>query len=97
MKERKFTDQELSRRSKLQNLIDKNEDPFLIQKFERNFNTKTFKEKYIDVEHDALHNCTDVVKIAGRIVALRQTFGVIKDFYGKIQFYINKKTIDPKV
>jgi lysyl-tRNA synthetase class 2 len=93
--QRDFTDQEQARRGKLKNLVDNNQDPYLIQKFERNFNSQTFKDTFEKFSHDELHVSTEKVLIAGRIIALRQTFGVIKDFYGKTQFYINKKTIDP--
>ncbi len=90
---RKFNDQELARRNHLKELQQNNNDPFKHEKFVRNFNTKSFNEKYQDSDKEELHNSTDKVLIAGRIMAIRQTFGVIKDFYGTTQFYLNKKTI----
>jgi len=90
---RKFNDQELARRNRLKELQQNNNDPFKNEKFVRNFNTKSFNEKYQDSTKEELHNSNDKVLIAGRIMAIRQTFGVIKDFYGTAQFYLNKKTI----
>jgi lysyl-tRNA synthetase class 2 len=93
---REFTDQEVSRRNKLQKLIDEKQNPFLIQRFERNYNSLSFKKEFDNFTKEELHENNTVILVAGRVVAIRQTFGVIKDFYGKIQFYINKKNIDPK-
>ena len=90
---RKFNDQELTRRNRLKELQQNNNDPFKNEKFVRNFNTKSFNEKYQDSTKEELHNSNDKVLIAGRIMAIRQTFGVIKDFYGTAQFYLNKKAI----
>ena len=42
---RKFNDQEIAKRDKLKRLQSGN-DPFKINKFVRNFNTQTFKEKF---------------------------------------------------
>ena len=92
-----LTDQEISRRNKLQKMVEENNDPFKIERFERNFNSQTVKEKYAANSKEELHECTDVIKIAGRIMAIRQTFAVLKDFFGTVQLYINKKTCDPKV
>ncbi|MDE7433589.1 MAG: hypothetical protein K2M43_00320 [Mycoplasmoidaceae bacterium] len=78
-------------------MVEENNDPFKIERFERNFNSQTVKEKYAANSKEELHECTDVIKIAGRIMAIRQTFAVLKDFFGTVQLYINKKTCDPKV
>jgi lysyl-tRNA synthetase class 2 len=96
MSERKFNDQELSKRNKLKSLQEQHKDPFLITKFERNHNTQSFKKEFNKFSKDELHTNTTRVILAGRIMAIRQTFGVIKDFYGKIQFYVNKKE-DPQM
>ena len=77
--ENNFTDQEQSRRAKLAKLIEEGNDPFKIERFERNFNSLTFKDKYKDRSKEELHECTDEIKIAGRVMAIRQTFAVIKD------------------
>jgi lysyl-tRNA synthetase class 2 len=97
MEPKKYTDQELSRREKLNRLIETNNNPFTISKFERNFNSETFKKKFNDFSKEELHENTTNVKIAGRIMAIRQTFGVLKDFNGKVQFYINKKNVDENI
>lgn len=93
--ERKFNDQELIRREKLKHLQESNQDPYQIQGFKRTHNTKTFKEEFENFSKDELHNSNEKIAIAGRVMAIRQTFGVIKDFFGRLQFYINKKEIDP--
>ncbi len=95
--ENNFTDQEQSRRAKLAKLVEEGNDPFKIERFERNFNSLTFKDKYKNCSKEELHECTDEIKIAGRVMAIRQTFAVIKDFYGQVQLYINKKTCKPEI
>ena len=94
--ERKFNDQQLTRRSKLQKLIDTGHNPYLIEKFTRTSNCAEFTKKYDQFSHEQLLQNNDEVKIAGRVMLIRQTFGVISDFSGKLQFYINKKTFDPQ-
>jgi lysyl-tRNA synthetase class 2 len=94
--DRKFSDQEIFRREKLKKLYESQKDPFAIDKFIRNFNSQSFKDKYSEFTKEELHEKKDEIIVAGRLIAIRQTFGVIKDFFGKIQFYIGKKSIDPK-
>ena len=93
MSNEKLNDQQLIRREKLENLKKNYYDPFQITKFERNHTTKTFKEKYSSIDKEQLHDNTDKIFIAGRVLAIRQMFGVISDFYGNIQFYLNKKEV----
>lgn len=88
-----FNEQETIKRKKLENLRSKDIDPFKIQKFERNFNSLTFKNEYSKFSKEELHENNDKILLAGRVMAIRQTFGLIKDFFGTIQFYIPKKTI----
>ena len=95
--ENNFTDQEQSRRNKLTQLVNEGNDPFKYERFERNFTSSSFKETYNNISKEELHECTDEIKIAGRIMAIRQTFAVLKDFDGTVQLYINKKTCDPKI
>ena len=97
MDNRKFNDQELIRRNQLEELKKNNKDPFKIDKFIRNFNTASFKKKYDKFSKEELHNSNDEIIIAGRIMAIRQTFGIIKDFYGTTQFYLNKKGVPENV
>ena len=93
--ERKFNDQELARRAKLQKLTDMGLNPYKNEKFERTHSAAQFVKQYEGFSHEELQVNTDVIKIAGRVMAIRQTFGVISDFSGDVQFYINKKTFDP--
>ncbi len=93
--ERKFNDQELARRAKLQKLIDMGKNPYTIEKFDRTHTCASFVKQYENFTHEELQVNTDEIKVAGRVMALRQTFGVISDFSGELQFYINKKTFDP--
>lgn len=93
---RKFNDQELAKREKLKKLQESNNDPFYINKFLRNFNSQSFKTKFGEFTKEELHEDKTPISIAGRVMSIRQTFGVIKDGYGSIQFYVNKKNVDPK-
>lgn len=93
--ERKFNDQEQARRAKLQKLIDMGKDPYKIEKFDRTHTCASFIKAYEGFTHEQLQEIKDVIKVAGRVMAIRQTFGVISDFSGELQFYINKKTFDP--
>ena len=97
MDSRKFNDQETIRRNKLAQLQKDNKDPFAIEKFDRNHTSASFIKKYEQFSKEELHENQDEIIIAGRIMAIRQTFGVIKDFFGSVQFYINKKAVDPAV
>ncbi|GMO17301.1 MAG: hypothetical protein Ta2E_08570 [Mycoplasmoidaceae bacterium] len=94
---RQFTDQEQARRAKLERLVKNKQNPFLIQKFDHNYNSQTFKNEFDKFSKEELHDSTKKIIIAGRIIAIRQTFGVLKDFFGKVQFYIDKKTIDKNI
>jgi lysyl-tRNA synthetase class 2 len=84
---REFNEQELIKRNKLEKLRSKNSDPFLIQKFDRNYNSASFKQEFDKYTKEELHENTTNVLIAGRVIAIRQTFGVIQDFFGKVQYY----------
>ncbi len=95
--ERKLNDQEVIRRNKLKVLQEQGKDPFSICKCESNFNSETFKCEYNKYDKETLHENKDIIKINGRIMSIRQTFGVIKDFYGTVQFYINKKNVDQDI
>ena len=89
---REFTDQELVRREKAQNIRNLGMDPFG-QKFERTHYAEEIKEKYKDVEHDAFESMDDTATIAGRIMFIRKmgkaSFFSIQDKTGKIQVYIS--------
>lgn len=86
--ERKFTDQELVRRAKLEELQKEGKNPYEIEGVKNTINTKEFLEKFSGLKEEE-HDSQEWT-ISGRIVALRQTFGVLKDFNGRLQFYLNK-------
>jgi len=89
---REFTEQELVRREKMQELKSKGIDPFG-SKFERTDYAADLKEKYEPIEHDEFENMTDTATIAGRIMFIRKmgkaSFFTIQDRSGKIQIYIS--------
>ena len=90
MDNRKFNDQEQVRRNYLKELQASNNDPFINERFIRNHNSESFKAMYDKFTKEELHESKDKILIAGRVMSLRQTFGVIKDFNGSVQFYLNK-------
>ncbi|OUO69742.1 lysine--tRNA ligase [Thomasclavelia spiroformis] len=100
MEERKFSEQELVRREKLQELIDKGIDPFG-QKFDVTAYSKEIKEKYGDKTHEELEEMAVEVKLAGRIMTKRRKgkvcFMHIQDRDGQIQLYVRKDAIGEDV
>lgn len=86
----KLTDQEQIRLSKLEELRQKKLDPYQVEKVNRTCSISEFISKYANKDNFD----DEVFTLAGRVMALRQTFGVIKDFSGQVQFYLNKKKID---
>ena len=89
---REFTDQELVRREKAENIRNMGMDPFG-QKFERTDYAKDIKEKYESIDHEEFENMTDTATVAGRIMFIRKmgkaSFFTIQDKTGKIQIYIS--------
>ncbi len=88
----KLSEQELVRREKLEDLREKNVDPFG-QRFDRNNNTETLKQKYDQYSKEELHDMdTDGIKIAGRIMTKRGKgkagFAHIMDQFGQVQLYV---------
>lgn len=92
---REFNDQELIRREKLAELQKDNKDPYSVQSVKRTMNLGDFRKKYSKLK--AEQHSKDKHVLSGRVMNLRQTFGVIKDFFGQLQFYVNKKVVNPKV
>lgn len=92
---REFNDQELIRREKLAQLQKENKDPYSIQSVKRTMNLGDFRKKYSKLK--AEQHSKDKHVLSGRVMNIRQTFGVIKDFFGQLQFYINKKTIKTQI
>ena len=90
--ERNFTEQELVRRNKLENLVNLGIDPFG-HRFERTGYALDIKEKYQDITHDEFENRNDIEVVAGRIMFIRKmgkaSFFSIKDRTGNIQIYIS--------
>ena len=89
---REFSDQELVRREKAENIRNMGMDPFG-QKFERTDFAKDIKEKYKDIPHEEFENMTDTATVAGRIMFIRKmgkaSFFTIQDKTEKIQIYIS--------
>ena len=89
---REFTDQELVRREKANNIKEMGIDPFGT-KFERTNFAKDIKEKYADIDHEAFENMDDTATVAGRIMFIRKmgkaSFFTIQDKTDKIQIYIS--------
>ena len=100
MEERKFTDQELVRRQKLQELKDLGIDPFG-QRFDVTAYTSDIRKNYGDKTAEELEESKPTVSIAGRIVAKRRKgkvcFMNLLDRDGKIQLYIKKDTVGEDV
>lgn len=92
--DRKFTEQELIRRQSLLELQQSNNNPFEVEKIERSMTLDAFNKKYEGYDKEELHNQKFAnLTLAGRVMNIRQTFGVIKDFSGTAQFYLNKKEL----
>ncbi len=97
---REFTEQELVRREKAENLRNSGIDPFG-HRFEVKDYSKDIKEKYETVEHDAFESMTDTATIAGRIMFIRKmgkaSFFTVQDKLGTIQVYISINDVGEEV
>ena len=100
MEERKFSGQELVRREKLKELVEKGIDPFG-QRFDVTAYSKEIKETYGDKTHEELEELAIEVSVAGRIMTKRRKgkvcFMHIQDRDGQIQLYIRKDTVGEDV
>lgn len=89
---REFSEQELVRREKAENIRALGMDPFG-EKFDRDSFAEDIKNKYKDIPHDEFDSRNDVVTVAGRIMFIRKmgkaSFFTIKDKTGPIQIYIS--------
>ncbi len=89
---REFSDQELVRREKAENIKNLGIDPFGTR-FDRTDFADDIKNKYKDVEHDEFESMDDTATVAGRIMFIRKmgkaSFFSIQDKTGKIQIYIS--------
>lgn len=91
MENQRLTEQEIVRRNKMQDLIDKGIDPFG-RRYDRTATTKSIKEAYLDKTREELEEMHETVKIAGRIMTKRRQgkigFMHIQDRYGQIQIFL---------
>lgn len=91
MENQRLTEQEIVRRNKMQDLIDKGIDPFG-SRYDRTATTKSIKEAYLDKTREELEEVHETVKIAGRIMTKRRQgkigFMHIQDRYGQIQIFL---------
>lgn len=96
MDQRKFSQQELVRREKLDYLKEKGIDPFG-QRFDVTAFSKEIKEKYHGKTHEELEEMNIEVRVAGRIMTKRRKgkicFMHIQDRDGQIQIYVRKDVI----
>ena len=93
----KLTEQEMVRREKLQELIEKNVDPFG-KRFDRTDNSQTIYDKYEEYSKEDLHDMDmEPVTIAGRLMTIRGkgkvSFAHIMDQHGQIQLYVRKDEV----
>lgn len=100
MEERKFSEQELVRRGKLEELKEKGIDPFG-QRFDITHYSKAIKEQYAGKTHEELEEMAVPCKVAGRIMTKRRKgkvcFMHIQDRDGQIQIYIRKDVVGEDV
>lgn len=91
MENQRLTEQEIVRRNKMQDLIDKGIDPFG-SRYDRTATTKSIKEAYFDKTREELEEMHETVKIVGRIMTKRRQgkigFMHIQDRYGQIQIFL---------
>lgn len=91
MENQRLTEQEIVRRNKMQDLIDKGIDPFG-SRYDRTATTKSIKEAYLDKTREELEEMHETVKIAGRIMTKRRQgkigFMHVQDRYGQIQIFL---------
>lgn len=89
---REFTEQEIVRREKAENLRNLGLDPFG-HKFNVTSNSKKIKEQYENFTKEELEENKNEVAIAGRIMSKRRSgkagFMDIQDKFGNIQIYIS--------
>lgn len=94
--ERKFNDQQLARRKKLDDLVAKGINPFG-NAYTRTANSKSIKEAYGACSKEELEEKKVEVSIAGRIMSKRRMgkmcFMHVQDRYGFIQLVINKNDL----
>ena len=97
---REFSEQELVRRKKAENLNELGIDPFG-HRFDVTDFSMDIKNKYQDVSHNELENLHIEVTVAGRIMFIRKmgkaSFFAIKDKLGNIQIYISINDVGEEI
>ena len=97
---REFSEQELVRRKKAENLKELGIDPFG-HRFDVTDCCMDIKNKYQDVSHNELENLHIEVTVAGRIMFIRKmgkaSFFAIKDKLGNIQIYISINDVGEEI
>lgn len=93
---REFSEQELIRRKKMEELAEKGIDPFG-SKIDLTSDSLKIKEKYENTSKEELENIHDEVIIAGRIMTKRGKgkagFMHIQDKHGQIQIYVREDAV----
>lgn len=93
---REFSEQELVRRKKLEDLVAKGIEPFG-NRFDVTSNSKDIKDKYEQYTKEELHEMDLPVAIAGRIMTKRGKgkagFMNIQDKFGQIQVYVREDVV----
>ncbi|MEG0593345.1 MAG: lysine--tRNA ligase [Coprobacillus sp.] len=96
MEERQFSEQELVRREKLEELKELGIDPFG-QRYDITHYSGDIKNEYSEFEKEELHDKAVKTKVAGRIMTKRRQgkagFMHIQDRDGQIQIYVRKDAI----
>lgn len=96
MEERQFSEQELVRREKLEELKELGIDPFG-QRYDITHYSGDIKIEYSEFEKEELHDKAVKTKVAGRIMTKRRQgkagFMHIQDRDGQIQIYVRKDAI----
>ena len=97
---REFSDQELVRRAKAEELSAQGIDPFG-KKYERTDTSLSIKEKAGEFTKEELEEKAIKVKTAGRIMLMRimgkASFFTIQDQEGRIQAFISKQGVGEEV
>jgi lysyl-tRNA synthetase class 2 len=65
--------------------------------FRRDSYADDLQKQYVDKTKEALEAAAIPVKVAGRIMLNRGSFMVIQDMTGRIQVYVNRKTLAPEI
>lgn len=85
-----ITDLREIRIDKLNKLVEKGKNPFLIERFDRTHNSKEVNEKFEELEGQQ-------VKVAGRVMSKRfmgkAAFIHLQDMQGRVQVYVRKDAI----